>query len=361
MACSTRAAVLTGVRQISVEEVPLPSPPDGWVRVRVEACGVCGSDLRYYEGENPWSLHTLGVHRPLPPRMVLGHEIVGVIDAVGRGVRPDRVGERVVLVSFETCGKCAVCQRGEEHLCPDTQHLGHGAGFETWELNPGGYAEHCLAWAHRAVPLPDSISSEDGVFLDGLGVAVHAVSRACRRPGGDMLVLGCGPIGLLCARVGLAQGMASRAFCVDVDPIARGHAARVAGVTALDPQLDRVPEVVLGHEPTGVTAVIDTSGSLEAQEAGVECLAPGGTMVFLAGPAPGLTLDLRALAGERIYTTSANFRYSEFDEALALLADRRVTLDGLVTHRFGLGDVSQALEAMARKRQTAAYKIVIYP
>ncbi len=356
-----RAAVLTGTRTIATETVPLPAPGPGWVRLKVEACGVCGSDLRYFEGENPWSLHTLGYHKPLPPRMVLGHEMAGFVDAVGPDGDESLIGLRAAALCFQVCGKCPECLRGAEHLCAYTQHLGHGAGFEGWDLNPGGYAEACLVWERRVIPLPDLVSFEDAAFLDGLAVAVHAVRRSGLAEGGAALVLGAGPIGLLCAQVAAARG-AGVVVCAETDPAAREHARRVTAAEALDPTEDPVAEHVrdvTGGE--GVSAVIDTTGALEAQREGVSSLAPGGTMVYLAGPAAGLVLDLKALAGERSHTTSANFRYPEMDEALDLVIRGRIRFDGLVTHRFGLEDVPRAMQVMERKREEGAFKVVIEP
>jgi len=356
-----RAAVLTGTRKIEITEVPVPEPGEGWVRVRVEVCGICGSDLRYFHGENPWSLHTLGYQKALPPRMVLGHEIAGVISAVGRGVDQARIGERVVALCFRVCGTCPACRSGNEHLCPNTQHLGHGAGFEDWELNPGGYADECLVWASQAVPLPASVSFEDAVFLDGLGVAVHSVRHAGVKKGSSVLMLGCGPIGLLCAEVASAWG-ASTIICADTNATARRHAKRLVPARVLDPGDEDITAVVLdATRGYGVDAILDTTGSIVAQHSGVRALAPGGTIVYLAGPAPGLALDLRALAGERTHTTSANFRLSEFPEALDLLASGRVRVDGLVTHRFPLMRAADALATVDRKDQTGAFKVVIVP
>ncbi len=360
MAQLMKAAILTGTRRIHIESVPKPSPPAGWVLVRVEACGVCGSDLRYFEGENPWSLHTLGYHRPLPPRMILGHEIAGTIVEVPPDGDQTRLGERVVALCFKVCGQCPSCLRGNPQLCPNTQHLGHGAGFEDWDLNPGGYAEYCLVWESSAIPLPNAISCDDAVFLDGLAVAVHAVKRSRVGEGDHCLVLGCGPIGLLCAQVAAARG--ARVIATETDPSARAHAERLIDGLLLDPATADV--AAIARETTfgfGVQGVIDTTGKLSAQEAGTACLAPGGSMVFLAGPAEGLPLGLKEIAGERWYTTSANFVPPELQEAIDLLAVGRIRLDGLITHRFPLNRAAEALDMMARKSETGAYKIVIQP
>jgi 2-desacetyl-2-hydroxyethyl bacteriochlorophyllide A dehydrogenase len=355
-----RAALLTGLRQVEVQDVPKPTPHEGWVLMKVEACGICGSDLRYFEGENPWSLHTLGYHKPLPPRMILGHELAGTIEAVGPGGDGSRVGDRVVALCFEVCGECPSCLRGDQQLCPNTQHLGHGAGFDDWDLNPGGYAQYCLVWENRALPLPQAIGYGEAAFLDGLAVAVHAVKRVGVGEGDHCLVLGCGPIGLLCAQVAAARG--AEVIATEIDRAARGHAQRLVRGAVLDPSETDPGEFALrATEGFGVQGVIDTTGSLAAQESGIACLAPAGGMVFLAGPADGLHIGLKEIAGERWYSTSANFDPPELQEAIDLLAAGDVSVEGLITHHFPLDDAAEALDTMDRKKETGAYKIIIQP
>jgi len=294
--------------------------------------------------------------------MILGHELAGTIDAVGPDVDSSRVGERAVALCFETCGRCPACTSGAHHLCADTQHLGHGAGFEGWDLNPGGYAEYCLVWAHRAVPLPGTVTFEDAVFADGLAVAVHAVRRAGLSAGAAILILGLGPIGHLCAQVA-TECAAGMVLCSEVNASARAHARRLLPHAAVSDPADTCLARLARRDAgvASVACVIDTTGSAEAQQAAVELLAPGGTMVFMAGVTEGVRLDLRALAGERAYTTSANFAFPEMDEAIRLLAMRDVEVEGLVTHRVPLSQVADALDLMDRKDETGAFKIVILP
>ena len=167
-----KAAVLVEPRCLRVQEIPEPVVGPGEALVQIAACGVCGSDLRYFEGENPWAKHTLGYEKPNPPNMVLGHEVAGTVD-----------GRRVALLSFRGCGMCEQCRRGRVQLCAHTAHLGHGAGWEGLDFNPGGMAERCAIWAEHAIPIPDHISFAEATFLDGLGVAVHAARRASIFPG----------------------------------------------------------------------------------------------------------------------------------------------------------------------------------
>ena len=201
-----KAVVLRGPGHLEVADIPEPKLSPGHVMVRVRACGICGSDLRYLNGENPWAQHTLGLATPNPPNMILGHELAGDVVAVGDAGMEKRLGERVAILAYRGCGRCFHCQRGEPNLCPDTEHIGHGAGWRELEYNPGGMAEFCPVWGENAYPLPEQLSYEEGTLLDGVGVAVHATARAQLIRGDYLVVLGCGPIGLLSLEVALCAG-----------------------------------------------------------------------------------------------------------------------------------------------------------
>lgn len=209
-----KAVVLERAGKISIKEIPLPTPPSGEVLIRVKACGICGSDIRYFYGENPWSLQTLGVNKPNPPGIVLGHEFSGKIEGVGDGISPSRKGERVGVLAYKACEECYYCKSGLHNLCANVRHLGHGAGWRKRKYYPGAMAEYCSVWSDKAYLLPKNITFEEGTFLDGLAVAIHAVNISGIIPGDDIVTLGAGPIGLLILQVAKAFGV-GKVFCVD--------------------------------------------------------------------------------------------------------------------------------------------------
>lgn len=354
MSGTMRAAVLHGPRNLAVESVPLPTAEPGQELVRVGACGLCGSDLRYFAGENPWAKHTLGYEKPNPPNMILGHEIGGFV-AGPEG--PQAVG----VLSFRACGCCPECHRGQEQLCRDTAHLGHGAGWEG--QNPGGMAEWVPVWSEHLYLLPDHVSVDDATFLDGLAVAVHAVRRAMPEPGGAVVVLGGGPIGLMIAQVAHALG-AARTVVTDVyeAPLrclqewGLGPVLNTAGAGAQD--LAEALRRLAGSAPT---AVFDTTGDGATQQAGLTTLAAGGVLNLLAGVGEGFAVSTAAVAGERRVTTSSNHRYEDFGAALALLASGQVRVREMITHRFPLSHAVEAFAVAADKTTTGAVKVVLLP
>ncbi|TFH04330.1 MAG: hypothetical protein E4H09_03770, partial [Spirochaetales bacterium] len=159
------SVVYKGIRHIAVESVPIPRIPGPASRVELLAAGICGSDVRYFEGHNPWALQTLGRDIPPPPNMILGHEICGY----------DRERNcRVAILAYKSCGRCPQCLQGSENRCSDMEHFGHSAGWPVMEYYPGGMAEEFEVWDGFAYEIPDSISNDAATFLDGLAVAVHA-------------------------------------------------------------------------------------------------------------------------------------------------------------------------------------------
>jgi len=179
------SVVLAGPQDLQVRRVPVPRVPGPAVRVRMKACGICGSDLRYLAGENPWSLHTLGRHVPCPPGVILGHEVAGIVLENGRE-------RRLGILAFKGCGQCLYCRTGRENLCAEVQHIGHASGWPEMPHYPSGMAEEFEVWKDFDYDLPDSISFEEAIFLDGLAVAVHAAGEARLEPGKRAGVIGLG-------------------------------------------------------------------------------------------------------------------------------------------------------------------------
>lgn len=125
------AAVLKKPFILELEDVSKPTPKGDEVLIKVGACGVCGSDVRYFQGKNPWALHTLGEDRANPPDMILGHEVSGTVVEVGDEVFIDRIGEKVGVIAYKACGRCEFCIEGRHNLCANVLHIGHD---DAWGL-----------------------------------------------------------------------------------------------------------------------------------------------------------------------------------------------------------------------------------
>ena len=351
-----KAVVLKGPKQLELVDIPKPSlSKEEHALIQVESCGICGSDLRYWAGENPWALHTLGKHVDNPPNMVLGHEFAGTVLAVHSSKYEHLVGKRVGVQSWRACGECALCRSGRQNLCKHTIHIGHAQGWGTMDFYPGAYAEYSLAWTDLLHPLAEHVSIEEEAMRDILGVSVHAVGRARIPRGGTVLCIGGGPAGFCIAQVASAEG-AGNIFISDPSPLARGVIEQLGRFTCIDPTTTRLADAV----PSRCAAIFDSVGSAETVQEALPLLAESGTYVNLAVHDAPISLNASALGSERTITTSSNAFYQDERRAHELISSGVVDLAPMITHRFPLEDFQQAFDLLLRDPKEA-YKVVLRP
>lgn len=355
-----RAVILRGPKRLECTETPIPNLTDEQqVLINVKACGICGSDLRYWAGENPWALHTLGRHIDNPPNIIMGHEFAGVVAAVNSPRHEHLIGRRVGVQPYRVCGVCDLCRSGHHNLCEETIHLGHAQGWGALDVYPGAYAEYCPAWADRLFPMPDDISFDEAAMADILGVAVHAVGRSRLAAGTDVLAIGGGPVGLCVAQVAAAHG-ARHIFLSESSPAAREVLAQFAFI-AIDPGRESLADVIQRVSGRArVAAVYDTVGSAETMVQGLTLLEEAGTYLNLAVHNKPVTLDAGLLASERTITSSSNAFYRDVDEAYELIFSHRVNVRPMITHRFPLIDCQRAFDLLLSDPKQA-YKVVFQP
>ncbi|MHB0934967.1 MAG: zinc-dependent alcohol dehydrogenase [Armatimonadota bacterium] len=354
-----KAVVLHEKEHLAVEEVPEPPLQRNEVMLRVTDCGICGSDIRYYHGENPWAQQTLGEVQENPPNIIPGHEVAGVVVRAGEGADEVLIGKRVAVLSFKVDETCYWCRRGERHLCPNTQHLGHGAGWGEQKYYYGGMAEYVPVWADHVFLLPDHVTTTQAAILDPLGVVVHAVERANVTPGESALVMGTGVLGLLAVQVLKAYGVMTL-ICADVDDRHLDAGGRLGADRTVNVANQELRDIA--REMTdgiGVRVIVDSVG--RPWEELLPVLARGGRLINLAAHDRGDTLVPMHLAGEKLVTTSANFKYEEYPIAMDLLYAGRVQAEPLITHRFPIAQAVEAFQAADHKQESGAIKVIINP
>src|SRR4051794_22339413 len=245
-------------------EIPTPGPTQ--VLIEVAAVGICGSDVHYFDHGR---IADFVVREPL----VLGHEASGTIRAIGSAVTDREIGQRVALEPQETCGRCAQCLAGRYNLCPDVRF------FATPPIH-GAFAQYVVLEAHRAHPVPDSLSDEAAALIEPLSVGVWANQKAGVQPGDRVLVTGAGPVGLLCADVARARGAAwvgvsdTNAYRLDV---ARQRGATETLNAAEGPLEGRI-------EPVDV--ILECSGVAPAIRGAFAVAAPASRVVLVGMGAP---------------------------------------------------------------------------
>jgi L-iditol 2-dehydrogenase len=331
-----RVSVLERPGQLLLTERPVPRPAAGHVLVAVRSVGVCGSDVHYFQHGR---IGDFVVRAPL----VLGHEVSGVIVAVGAGVAGDRAGSRVAIEPGAACGACAPCKAGRYNLCPQMRF------FATPPVD-GALAEYVEVRADLAFALPDAVSDDAAALLEPLSVGIWATGKAGLTPGGSVLIAGAGPIGLVTAQVARARGAAT-VVVSDIAPD-RLAAAERSGATATVRSGAGQDGGGGGGAAAGpgpeFDAFIDCSGAASAVTAGLRMLRPAGTAVLVGMGADELPLPLGLIQRYEL-TVTGTVRYANtWPAAIALAASGAVDVDALVTDRYPLDQADAALTATTR-------------
>jgi L-iditol 2-dehydrogenase len=331
-----RAARLHGPRDLRLHEEERPAPAPGEVLVRVEAVGVCGSDLHWYE---EGGIGGTRITRPVVP----GHEMAGRTED----------GRRVAIEPAISCQQCGPCREGHPNLCPTIRFAGQG--------REDGSMREWMAWPHHClIPLPEGLSAADGAMLEPLGVAIHTVDLAHVRPGTRVGVFGCGPIGLFVLQVARAAG-AARLFATELG--ARPHrleAARALGAEAFAADDGREAQAIADSAGgLGLDVAIEAAGVQAAVDAAVEAVRPGGHVVLAGIPSEERT-SFRASAARRKGLTLSLVRRMKhtYPRAIALAVAGRVDLRSVVTHRFPLAAAEEAFATAARRD---GLKVIVEP
>jgi L-iditol 2-dehydrogenase len=343
-----RAAVYRGADDLRMEDVEVPEPGPAEMLVRVEACGVCGTDLKKIQK---------GL---LPPPRVFGHEICGVVARAPRAPSRFREGERVVLHHHIPCRTCFYCRVKAYAQCEVYKKNGTTAGFEP---AGGGFAEYVKAsdWIVQegAIPVPDGVLPEEAAFVEPVNTCLKAVLRAEVGPGQTVLVVGQGPIGLILAQLCRWSG----AEVLTSDTLAdRLDMSRFLGATAaLDAAQDVPREARAATGGRGVdVAFLAAFGQAPLRQA-IDATRPGGRIMLFAATSPGETaeIDLGALsAAEKEILTSYSASVDVQDLAARLVFGREVRVRELVTHRFPLERAPEAV-ALASRPAPGVLKVVL--
>jgi threonine dehydrogenase-like Zn-dependent dehydrogenase len=346
------------LREIPVWPIEAYGDPD-LVLIKVAACGVCGSDLRYYAGENPWAMHTLGRHVDNPPGIVLGHEFAGEVVAVADPRNAPLLGRRVAPVCSKVCGTCPECRAGRTQLCPDTVHLGHGQGWGKREFYPGAYAEYVPAWGGGCYAIPNDLPFGAAAMMDILAVCVHVASQGEIQPGRPVLLMGAGPAGNGIAQAARNLG-AGRVVVTDVADTALAM-ARQAGFDAVVDARGK-PAAVLAAElkaqaPEGFGSVFDSVGGRDSFDLGLGLLAKRGTLVNMAVHDLDIPVNFLRLGSERRLTTSSNFATGDYPVALNWLENGRFAVEDWLTE-VRLEDIPRLFTEMGQAGRRP-FKLVI--
>ena len=324
-----RAAVMHGTHDVRLEDVPVPEPGKDEVLVEIKAVGVCGSDVHYYEEGR---IGSFVVEEPL----ILGHESMGTVVALGDNASKHEIGDRVTLEPGVPDGTCRECRAGRYNLCPNVRF------FATPPID-GAFTNYVSINEDFAFSLPDGLSDNAGALMEPLSVGIWACKKGRVTAGDHVLVTGAGPIGLLAMQVAFAQG-ATEVTLTDVADERLEIARRLGATRTLN--VAEEPLVEAGIE---ADVLIECSGNERALGDGIHCVRPAGIAVVVGmGPNEETSVPLSFIQTSEIMLTGT-FRYANtYPTAIDLAATGKVDLDAMVTSRYGLPDTAEALQASGK-------------
>ena len=330
----------------TLAEMELPKIQNDEVLVEVKSAAVCGTDVHFFQWDS--TAANFPVHLPL----ILGHEYSGDVIEVGQDVEGISVGDRVSVETHVPCGKCYSCGIGNGHNCQDMKLVG---------INyPGAFARYATAPSHVVYRLPAGVTYEEGSLFEPAGVAMRGIDEAHISPGDTVVILGCGPIGLVAAQMAPAVG-ATQVVAIDVNDF-RLKMAHAMGAQTLNPLRDNVAEQVrrISGRRGGADVVLEISGAPEVYDYLFDLLRSEGRVVTIGHVSRPISLNvsrqinlkgvsLKGVFGRRIWET--------WEHLSSLVAAKRIDLSAVITHRFPL----EAYEEAFAQAHGRAGKILFVP
>jgi L-iditol 2-dehydrogenase len=320
-----RALVYSDWETLQMADVPMPEPAPGEVLVRVQAAGICGSELEAVRKHSPRR----------PPPLILGHEFTGVIEATGEGVKEWNEGDEIVANAVIADGRCPSCRRGDTHLCLHRQLFGMH--------RPGAFAEYVTVPAVALIKRPAGVVPAAAALTEPLANGVHIAGLLADREPETVVVFGAGPIGLLTMQV-LRHRFGCKVAVID-QSLARLVLAQKLGAEAIFEPSDHGP-IHLWAGELGIDATVDAVGAGSTKADSITFLRPGGTAVWIGlheNTSPLNAYDL--ILPEKRLLGSYACTQPELAEALALIADSVIDVSSWTT-KYPLGESEQAFKDM---------------
>jgi L-iditol 2-dehydrogenase len=339
-----RVAMYYNNNDIRVEDVPTPEIGPSELLVRIEASGICGSDVMEW-------------YRIKKAPLVLGHEIAGEVAEVGQGIDRYKKGDRVVASHHVPCNSCRFCLRGHHTVC-DTLRSTH--------FDPGGFAEYVRLPAinvDRGVYLiPDGVSFEEASFAEPLACVLRAQRIAGIGPGDTVMVMGSGIAGLLHIQLACAMG-AGRVLATDVSETRMAAAKKFGADIVIDAAEDVLSELRRANDGQLADKVMVCTGARSANLQALELVERGGTVLFFAPTDPGVTIpvSINDLFFRNDITLTTSYAGSPADHvtALELIRAHRVRVKEMITHRLSLEETSKGFQLVAEAQDSI--KVIIEP
>lgn len=342
-----KALVLQEYNRLVYEDVSPPAIGSDDVLIRVETCGICGSDVHGLDGSTG---------RRRPP-VIMGHEAAGTIVELGRDVNDWAVGDRVTFDSTIYCGRCWYCKQGLVNLCDDRRVL--GVSCEEYRRD-GAFAEFISVPQRILYRLPEEMSFQQAAMVEALSVAMHAMGRIPVAPNGTAVVLGAGMIGLLIVQVLHANGYES-ILVTDIDKHRLSLAEEFGATATVNPnQDDIVEEAKKSTNGRGADIAFDAVGIESTLTTAVDSLRKGGSLVLVGNLNPSINLPLQKVVTRQLTLAGSCASCGEYPTCLEWIAKRKVNVDALISAIVPLSDGQVWFERLA-KGNDKLMKVILTP
>jgi L-iditol 2-dehydrogenase len=336
-------AVYYNNRDVRVQEMPKPEIAVDEILLKVMASGICGSDV------------TEWYRVPKAPR-ILGHEATGVIEKVGSKVKRYNVGDRVFVSHHVPCGKCRYCLRGHHTAC-ETLH--------TTNYFPGGFAQYIrvprINVEKGIYKLPSDMSFEEGTFIEPLACVVRGQRLAAVQEGDVLLIIGSGVAGILHTQLAKYKGL-KRVVVADINPYRLKQAERFGADQTLDARENLPQKLKEVNDGRLADQVVVCTGAAQAALTAMDCVDKGGTILFFAVPEPSIKVPVpmnQFWRNEITLKTSYGAAPNDLEESLAILAQKKLNVEGMITHRLSLQQTAEGFRLMADAGESL--KVILQP
>lgn len=339
-----KALVAHAAKDLRIEDREIPQAGDDEVLLRIEAGGICGSDLHYY---NHGGFGPVQLKQP----MILGHEVAGRIEAVGAGVDHLESGQLVAVSPSRPCGTCEYCRKGAQNHCINMRFYGSAMPFPHIQ---GAFCEYLVADQAQCA-VADGLSAGEAAMAEPLSVVLHAAKGAGDLMGKRVLVTGCGPIGMLAILVARAAG-AAQVVATDVAPFTLSKAKEIGAdaVHNVAEEADALDVYTAGKGNFDV--LFECSGMAAALASTIPAMRPGGIIMQL-GLGGDMTLPLQAMTAKELQLRGSFRFHSEFFTAVDMMQQKRLGVTPLMTHTFPLSEAIPAFEMASDRSQAIKAQI----
>jgi L-iditol 2-dehydrogenase len=336
-----KVARLHGIKDMRMEELPIPTPGPNDVVCKVKRCGVCGTDYAIYSGETSFWEQGL-IRTP----MTLGHEWSGLVAEIGSNVKHFKTGDRVAGDTCVSCGECYNCLVGNYYRCKNNYSVGT---VNAWD---GGYAEYVIFPARHLLHLPDNVSFDQGAMVEPSATALYSVKRAEVGIGDSVLVIGTGPIGLLAAKQAKISG-AAKVIVAGRKEFKLNMAKQLGADVVVSTTNEKLADVVRREVgPEGVDRVIEASGSLDMLKESFNLVRAAGTIssvAFYERNANDVNIDRLVLNNISFHGVGGSLWMNA--PVINLLASGQMDPTVMITDRYPFSRVQEALDAMREKNE----------